>query len=151
LGTGGDLRAVLETILLSPEFLSTPKYRHAKVKRPLHFFASLARALGADPTQLATNTIRNHVASLGEDLYDAGPPTGYPDVSGYWFAPGTAVQRFNEVEAVSRGLYGFHFSYPVGGGTSTQIVDALAAALFVAPPSSATRAAAIAFLDGLPE
>jgi hypothetical protein len=151
LGTGGDLRAVVRAILLSPEFLAAPQYRHTKAKRPLVFYASLARALGANPAQLNTNTLRNRIADMGEDLYDAGPPTGYPDVSAFWFSPGTAVKRFNDAEATSRGAYGFVFSYPVSGGTSAQVVDALASMLFVAPVSEATRGAAVGFLDVLPE
>jgi Protein of unknown function (DUF1800) len=151
LGSGGDLRAVLEAIFMSPEFLSAPQYRHAKTKRPLVFYASLARALGANPTSINTNNLRNRVADMGEDLYDAGPPTGYPDVSSYWFSPGTAVKRFNDAEATSRGSYGFSFTYPVAGGTSTEIIDGLAAAFFVEPISSDTRGAAIGFLDVLPE
>ena len=151
LGSGGDLRAVLETILLSPEFLSSPQYRHTKAKRPLHFYASLARALGANPAQLNSNTLRNRVADMGEDLYDAGPPTGYPDVSAFWFSPGTAVKRFNDAEATSRGAYGFVFTYPISGGTSAEVIDALGTMLFVASLSPETRGAAIGFLDVLPE
>jgi hypothetical protein len=151
LGTGGDLRAVVRAILLSPEFLASPQYRHAKAKRPLVFYASLARALGANPAQINTNTIRNRVADMGENLYDAGPPTGYPDVSAFWLSPGTAVKRFNDAEATSRGSYGFAFTYPVSGGTAAQVIDALSSMLFVAPVSEATRGAAIGFLDVLPE
>jgi hypothetical protein len=151
LATNGDLRAVVESILLSPEFLTYPQYRKAKVKRPLVFMASLVRALGADPTTFNSNALRNHIADLGEDLYDAGPPSGYPDVSAYWLAPGTALKRFNEAEAASRGAYGLDFTYPVAGGTSAEIVDGLAASLFLGPLSSDTRGAAIGFLDVLPE
>ena len=100
---------------------------HAKVQRPLVFYAGLARALGADPAQLNSNNLRNRVADMGEDLYDAGPPTGYPDVSAFWLSPGTAVKRFNDAEATSRGSYGFDFTYPVSGGTSAQVIDGLAA------------------------
>ena len=151
LGTGGDLRSVMETILLSPEFLSSPQYRKAKVKRPLVFFASLIRAVGADPTTFNSNTVRNRVADQGEDLYDAGPPTGYPDTSGYWFSPGTALKRMNEAEAVSRGSYGLDFTYPVVGGTSEEIIDGLTSGLFLAPLSSPTREMGLGFLDILPE
>lgn len=151
LGTGGDLRATIRAILLSPEFLTAPQYRHAKAKRPLVFYASLARALGANPSQINTNTLRNRIADMGEDLYNAGPPTGFPDVSSFWFSPGTAVKRFNDAEATSRGSYGFAFSYPIAGGTSAQVTDALAGMLFVAPVSDATRGTTIGFLDVLPE
>jgi uncharacterized protein (DUF1800 family) len=151
LATGGDIRAVLEAIFTSPEFLTAPQYRHAKVKRPLHFFASAVRALGANPTAMNTNTLRNRVAQLGEDLYDWGPPTGFPDVSPFWISPGTAIRRINEAESMSRGSYGLSFTYPIAGGTSAQIVDALAAQLFLGPLSPDTRGAAIGFLDVLPE
>ena len=150
LGTGGDLRAVVESIVMSPEFLTFPQYRKTKVKRPLHFFASSIRALGADPTGFNTNNIRNRVAQLGEDLYEAGPPTGYPDVSAYWISPGTAMNRVNETDAMSRGQYGLDITYPIAGGTSTQITDALIGSLFLGPVSPETRGATIGFLDVLP-
>jgi hypothetical protein len=148
--TGGDLRAVVEAIVTSPEFLTHPQYRKGKVKRPLHFFASAIRALGADPLGFNTNNVRNRIARLGEDLYEAGPPTGYPDASGYWIAPGTAIERVNETEAMSRGSYGLDITYPVAGGTSTEITDGLIGALFQGPVSPETRAATIGFLDVLP-
>jgi uncharacterized protein (DUF1800 family) len=151
LGTGGDLRAVVEAIVTSPEFLTYPQYRKAKVKRPLHFFASAIRALGADPLGFNTNNVRNRVAQLGEDLYEAGPPTGYPDVSGFWIAPGTALKRVNEAEAMSGGSYGLDVTYPVAGGTSAEITDALIGSLYLGPVASATRDATIGFLDVLPE
>jgi uncharacterized protein (DUF1800 family) len=151
LGSGGDLRAVVESILMSPEFLTHSQYRQGKVKRPLHFFASAIRALGADPVTFNTNNVRNRVAQLGEDLYEAGPPTGYPDASGFWIAPGTALKRVNEAEAMSGGSYGLDVTYPVAGGTSAQITDALIGSLFLGPASPETRGATIGFLDVLPE
>jgi hypothetical protein len=150
LGSGGDLRAVVEAIVTSPEFLAYPQYRKGKVKRPLHFFASAIRALGANPVTFNTNNVRNRVAQLGEDLYEAGPPTGYPDVSGFWIAPGTALKRVNEAEAMSGGSYGLAFIYPIGGGSSAQITDALIASLFLGPVSAETRGATVGFLDVLP-
>lgn len=151
LGSGGNLRAVVETILLSPEFLVYPHHRRAKVKRPLHFFASTIRALGADPFGFNTNTVRNRVAQLGEDLYDAGPPTGYPDVSTFWISPGTALKRVNEAEAMSTRSYGLDITYPLAGGTAAEITDALIGFLFVGPVSAETRDATIGFLDVLTE
>ena len=151
LGTGGDLRAVVETIVTSPEFLTYPQHRQAKVKRPLHFFASAIRALGADPLGFNTNTVRNRIAQLGEDLYEAGPPTGYPDSSRFWIAPGTAIKRVNEAEAMSGGSYGLDISYAVSGGTPEQITDGLLGMLFLGPVSPETRSATIEFLEVLPE
>jgi len=150
-GTGGNLRAVVETIVTSPEFLTYPQHRKAKVKRPLHFFASAIRALGADPLGFNTNTVRNRIAQLGEDLYEAGPPTGYPDSSRFWIAPGTAIKRVNEAEAMSGRSYGLDISYTVSGGTPEQITDGLLGMLFLGPVSPDTRATTIEFLEVLPE
>src|SRR5262249_5256608 len=69
----------------------------------------------------------------------------------FWFSPGTAVKRFNDAEATSRGAYGFVFTYPISGGTSAEVIDALGTMLFVASLSPETRGAAIGFLDVLPE
>jgi uncharacterized protein (DUF1800 family) len=151
LATNGDLHAVLQTILLSPEFLEHAQYRKAKVKRPMHLFPSLARALGADATQLNLSSMRNRVRDLGEELYKAGPPTGYPDVSGFWSGPGAMILRFNRLERAAKGQDGYAFTYPIGGGSSAEIADALVDMLFVAPVSVDTRLTTVAFLDILPE
>ena len=50
--THGDLRAVMETILLAPEFLAE-EHRRSKVKRPAVLIGGLARALEADPDAVA--------------------------------------------------------------------------------------------------
>jgi uncharacterized protein (DUF1800 family) len=149
LATDGDVRAVMETILLSDDFLYDPLNRGSKVKRPHHLMASVARALGADPAQINLNALRRNGGSMGEDLYEAPPPTGYPDFSPFWTSPGTLVTRFNEVERRARGLDGFVFTYPVSGGTATQIVDGLAAQILPGGMSTDTRDVAIAFVEGL--
>lgn len=149
LATDGDLRAVMETILLSPEFLQDPTNRRVKVKRPHHLLASVARALGADPAQIDFNNLRQNARDMGESLYEAGPPTGYPDVSGFWTSPGTLITRFNEIERRARGRDGFVFTYPISGGTSEAIVDALIAMLLPGGASPDTRDTAIALADVL--
>jgi len=149
LATDGDLRAVMETILLSPEFLQDPTNRRVKVKRPHHLLASAARALGADPAQIDFNNLRQNARDMGESLYEAGPPTGYPDVSGFWTSPGTLITRFNEIERRARGRDGFVFTYPVSSGASEEIVDALIAMLLPGGVSPDTRDTAIALADAL--
>lgn len=151
LATDGDLRAVLETILLSPDFLDTPVYRRTKVKRPFHLLASIARATGADPAALNLDRIRRRVRELGEDLYGFPSPAGYPDVSAFWTSAGTMVQRFNVAELAARGVDGIVPVYPATSSSAPAIVDALAARYFVAGVSEATRAAAVAFVDAVGE
>ncbi len=72
----GDLRAATATILRSREF-DDPAARGAKVKSPLEFLASGARALGVPAT--ADPRLVQGLRALGEPLYGASAPTGYPD------------------------------------------------------------------------
>ena len=150
LATGGDLRAVMATFLLSPEFLDRPEYRQSKTKRPLHFLASMARATGADPVRLDLDAMRSSARDMGEELFKAAPPTGYPEVSDFWSGPGGMILRINQIDRVVARAEGYAFDFPVHGGDTEAIVDALIDTLFVADVSDATRAAAIAFVDGLP-
>ena len=143
----------LETILLSPEFLHVAAVpaREGEASAPTSSRASRARS-GADPTAINTNTLRNRIADMGEDLYDAGPATGYPDVSTFWICPGTAVQRVQR----RRG------DEPRPRTASTSPIRSRAAprprsstrspaCCSSEPISSDTRGAAIGFLDVLPE
>ena len=105
--TGGDIRAVLVTIFSAPEFLSAKAYR-AKVKTPLEVVAGAARVLGvrldgpseaAAPARAAASgggaALARQVAALGEPLYEAQPPTGYPDVAEAWVSAGALLSRMN--------------------------------------------------------
>ncbi len=151
LATDGDLRAVLETILLSPEFLDDAANRRAKVKRPLDLLASIARATAAHPAELNLDRIRRRIRELGEDLYLFPAPSGYPDVSAYWTSPGTVLQRFNVADLAARGVDGIVPVYPPTDRAATAIVDGLATQYFLAGVSDATRAAAVAFVDAVGE
>jgi uncharacterized protein (DUF1800 family) len=79
--TDGDLRAVMETMLLSKEFLSRGAWR-SKMKSPLEMVASSLRALDADLTD--TTAVAQRIADLGQPLYAKAEPTGYPTRSESW-------------------------------------------------------------------
>jgi uncharacterized protein (DUF1800 family) len=79
--TDGDLRAVMETLLLSKEFLSEGAWR-SKVKSPLEMVASSLRALDAEVTD--TTAVAQRIADLGQPLYAKVEPTGYPNTSEAW-------------------------------------------------------------------
>jgi uncharacterized protein (DUF1800 family) len=79
--TDGDLRAVMETLLLSREFLSEGAWR-SKVKSPLELVASSLRALNAEVTD--TTAVAQRLADLGQPLYAKAEPTGYPNTSETW-------------------------------------------------------------------
>ena len=88
----GDIRAVMKTMIWSPEFWSREAYR-TKIKTPFELVASAARALGTDvdtPMPLV-----NWVARIGEPLYQCQPPTGYSDKADAWVNTGALLNRLN--------------------------------------------------------
>jgi uncharacterized protein (DUF1800 family) len=101
--TDGDVRALLTTIFTSPEFWSPEAYR-AKIKTPLELVASAVRSLdgrvepaGGDAGPLAGGglPLAREVARLGAPLYQALPPTGYPDRAEAWVNTGALLARMN--------------------------------------------------------
>ena len=90
--TDGDIRSVLRTIFESPEFWSRRAVR-AKVRSPLELVAGSVRALDArvdDPMALA-----RAVARIGQPLFAAQPPTGYPDEAASWLSSGALLARID--------------------------------------------------------
>jgi uncharacterized protein (DUF1800 family) len=88
----GDIRAVLKTMIYSPEFWSRAAYR-AKIKTPFELVVSATRALGTDvdtPMPLVQWTGR-----IGEPLYQCQPPTGYSDKAETWVNTGALLNRLN--------------------------------------------------------
>ena len=122
--TCGDLRAVTEAVLTSPEFLSPSDY-NTKIKSPLEFAVSAVRATNSTLTtaqaalvekavstmegagtlgrQQAVDRINKrprqslnwHIYDLGEPLFGCAPPTGYSEVSRTWVSPGALIERLN--------------------------------------------------------
>jgi uncharacterized protein (DUF1800 family) len=94
----GDIRAVMTTMIYSPEFWSRAAFR-AKVKTPFELVASTARALGAEvdqPMQLA-----QWVTRIGEPLYQCLTPNGYSDKSAAWVSTGALLNRMNFAVALT--------------------------------------------------
>ena len=88
----GDIRAVVKTMIYSPEFWSRDAY-HAKIKTPFELVVSTARALGTDvgtPMPFVQWTGR-----IGEPLYQCQPPTGYSDKAEAWVNTGALLTRLN--------------------------------------------------------
>jgi len=122
--SGGDLRAVTEAILNSPEFLSPVTYGN-KIKSPFEFAVSAVRASAStlvpkqappfdnivpameaggvlehgDAADRLTRSPRQslnwHIVELGQPLFACTPPTGYKEVSGAWMSPGSFIERLN--------------------------------------------------------
>jgi uncharacterized protein (DUF1800 family) len=88
----GDIKAVLHTMIWSPEFWSRESYR-AKIKTPFELVVSAVRALGTDvdtPMPLV-----QWVGRIGEPLYQCQPPTGYSDKADAWVNTGALLNRMN--------------------------------------------------------
>ena len=98
--TDGDLRAVLQTMFGSPEFLSEGAWR-SKLKSPLEVVVGAVRALNADVTD--TSALAQQIASLGQPLYGKVEPTGYPNTGEAWANTASILGRVNFATALTSG------------------------------------------------
>jgi len=94
LQSDGDIKAVVHAIVSAPEFYS-PQAFGAKVKKPLEFVASALRTLGAETD--ASPPLLRYLVRMGEPLFLAQPPTGFPDVGSTWVSPDMLLARMNFV------------------------------------------------------
>ncbi len=90
--SSGDIPSVLRTIIDSPEFFSRDAYQ-GKVKKPLEFVASALRLTAAE-TQITRQLLR-YLGRMGEPLFLAQPPTGFPDTASSWISADMLLTRIN--------------------------------------------------------
>ncbi|MCA1827460.1 MAG: DUF1800 domain-containing protein [Myxococcales bacterium] len=136
--THGDIRSMLRTIFESPEFWSR-KALKAKVRSPLELVAALVRGLDAtvdDPMALA-----RAVARIGEPLYAAQPPTGYPDSAQTWLSSGALLARIDFGLQLANGrLEGVKIDLSrLGDGPPEEILNKAALELGATELSETTR------------
>jgi uncharacterized protein (DUF1800 family) len=98
--TDGDLRAVMETMFRSPEFLSEGAWQ-ARIKSPLEMAASTLRAMEAEVSD-AFGVVQK-IADMGQALYAKMEPTGYPDVAETWLGATAVIARMNFAAGVAAG------------------------------------------------
>ncbi|MBU3743033.1 MAG: DUF1800 domain-containing protein [Sediminibacterium sp.] len=92
LRTGGNIRAVLVTMVNHPDFWEAGALRE-KVKSPFELAISAIRATGADVQQ--PFQINNWITRMGQRLYFYAAPTGFPDRANYWINTGSLLNRMN--------------------------------------------------------
>jgi uncharacterized protein (DUF1800 family) len=92
LASDGDIKAVLRTLVTSPEF-NSKKYFRNKVKTPVEFIASAFRTTATDPVN--AGALVNTIKTMGMPLYFALPPTGYYITADQWMNTGALVDRLN--------------------------------------------------------
>ncbi len=132
LQTDGDIRSLLRAIFSSPEFFS-PEAFQAKVKRPLEYVASAARALGAEVED--ARPLVMSIARMGEPLYLYQPPTGLPDEASAWINTGMLLERMAFAAALSTNrLPGVKANSAAGPGVAVKDM-----ALFVGSPEFQRR------------
>jgi uncharacterized protein (DUF1800 family) len=88
----GDIRAILITMVTSPEFWS-PQAIQEKIKSPFELAISSVRSLSVhieDP-----NPLNNWIGRMGEKMYNYQAPTGFPDRGLYWINTGSLLNRMN--------------------------------------------------------
>ena len=122
LRSGGSIRALVEAILRSPEFVSERAYR-ALVKSPVELLVGTLRRLGAERV---VPQVAAQARLLGQELFNP------PSVAGWfggrsWVNASTLLGRFNAQAAIVSQLGG-----PLLGGRS-------ASALFAGAGSAAER------------
>jgi uncharacterized protein (DUF1800 family) len=102
LSSDGDIKAVLRTLITSPEF-NSKKYFRNKVKTPMEFLASAYRTTMTDPSNpgALVNTIKN----MGMPLYFALPPTGYYITADHWMNTSALVDRLNFAYQLTNGKF----------------------------------------------
>ncbi len=158
--TDGDIRAVLATIFTSPEFWSADAYR-AKIKTPLEVVASAVRALdgrivagaGADASGGGGITLAREVGKLGEPLYEAQPPTGYPDRAEAWVNTGALLGRMNFALGLAHNRFRgarvdvAAFLADTDRSQPARVLDRLLAVLLHGEASAQTRAVLAAQLE----
>jgi uncharacterized protein (DUF1800 family) len=159
--TDGDVRAVLLAIVTSPEFWSAEAYR-AKIKTPLEVVASAVRALdgridpaGVGPDGLGGGgvALAREIARLGEPLYEAQPPTGYPDRAEAWVNTGALLGRMNFALGLAHNRFrGARVDLvPLLGGADRsqpgQVLDRLLAVVLHGEATPRTRAVLAAQLE----
>jgi uncharacterized protein (DUF1800 family) len=98
--TDGDLRAVLQTMFSSVEFMSEGAWQ-AKMKSPLEMVVSSVRAVNADVSD--TTVLAQRIAELGQPLYGKIEPTGYPNTGEVWTNTASVLGRINFATALLGG------------------------------------------------
>ncbi len=96
--SSGDMREVLRAIFHGPDFWAAENVR-AKVKTPLEFVVSAARAAAAEPD--TSPRLAQLVARLGEPLYLHVAPDGYAEREAAWVNSGALLDRMNAAVALA--------------------------------------------------
>jgi uncharacterized protein (DUF1800 family) len=130
-----QIKRVLRTILLSPEFQSAWGF---KTKRPFEAIVAFLRATNAELTSdyvdpsdnnkgFVWNSRSYQLDAVGHRLFEWPTPTGYPDLASHWVSTNGLLRRWNMPFVLSQ-WWGGNVQIDLVGqtnlnATATQIVD----------------------------
>jgi len=100
-----QLKRVVRTILLSPEFRTT---WGQKIKRPFEAIVSALRATNAQvtfPDSSALNSFFWNYDQIGQPLFARRSPDGYPDVIAGWSNTVSILQRWRMINSLIEGSF----------------------------------------------
>ncbi len=95
--THGDLRAVMETLVTSHEFV---KPAGGKLRDPMQYVIASLRLAYDGRTIVNTRPIAGWLNSLGEAQFGRVTPDGYPLASSAWTSSGQMSRRFEIARAI---------------------------------------------------
>ncbi len=93
LSTGGDITAMIRTILSGKNLLAAP----AKYKRPFHLGISALRGMGATINNI--RSARQRADQMGMPVFQWEQPNGYPDRVDWW--SGLVITRWSYMQYLS--------------------------------------------------
>jgi len=94
--TRGDLGAVSRALARLPEAWSPPL---SKVRAPIDYVLAVGRAVGATGTQ--ARRLHGAMRSMGQPLWSAPQPVGWPDVAEEWAVPEALMHRIEWANAIA--------------------------------------------------
>ena len=92
LASDGEIREVVRTILLSPEFAASAG---GKLKRPFELLTASLRALGTEVSAAGVRPLGSLLGLMGQVPFDWPPPNGYPDIAAAWANTNGMMNRWN--------------------------------------------------------
>lgn len=100
----GDISAVMQTLVMSPEFEAS---LGKKFKDPVQYVISAIRLVSpGEPADLRAHRIQGWLRLLEQPLYGRQTPDGYPMTAAAWNGSGQMTQRFDVALQIAQAHHG---------------------------------------------
>jgi uncharacterized protein (DUF1800 family) len=100
--SGGDIRAVMSTMLTHPVFVAPTSFG-TKYKTPYRYVVSAARAAGIAPGR--AEALSRPLTDLGQPLFGCITPDGYACTQTAWLDPDGLLHRISFAADLGNGVY----------------------------------------------